>query len=125
MRAWHAGIESNAFMNIGKLGSVWRALGLLAAVLALQNATAATSATAAAAKWWQNAVVYEIYPRSFQDSNADGIGDLNGIAQRLDYLQALGVDAIWIGPMFPSPQVDFGYDIADYENVDPQYGTLA
>src|SRR5882757_10415295 len=75
--------------------------------------------------WWKHAVIYEIYPRSFQDSNGDGIGDLNGIAQRLDYLQALGVDAIWIGPMFPSPQVDFGYDISDYENVDPQYGTLA
>jgi len=76
-------------------------------------------------KWWNNAVIYEIYPRSFQDSNGDGIGDLNGITQRLDYLQGLGVDAVWIGPMYPSPQVDFGYDISDYENVDPQYGTLA
>jgi alpha-glucosidase len=85
--------------------------------------TAAAPMTAP--KWWHNAVIYEIYPRSFQDSNGDGIGNLNGIAQRLDYLQALGVDAIWIGPMFPSPQVDFGYDISDYENVDPQYGTLA
>lgn len=75
--------------------------------------------------WWKHAVLYEIYPRSFQDSNGDGLGDLNGIAQRLDYLQSLGVDAIWIAPMYPSPQVDFGYDISDYENVDPQYGTLA
>ena len=74
--------------------------------------------------WWKHAVIYEIYPRSFQDSNGDGIGDLNGITQRLDYLQALGVDAIWISPMYPSPQVDFGYDISDYENIDPQYGTL-
>jgi len=74
--------------------------------------------------WWKHAVIYEIYPRSFQDSNGDGIGDLNGITERLDYLQALGVDAIWIAPMYPSPQVDFGYDISDYENVDPQYGTL-
>jgi alpha-glucosidase len=74
--------------------------------------------------WWKHAVIYEIYPRSFQDSNGDGIGDLNGITERLDYLQALGVDAIWISPMCPSPQVDFGYDISDYENVDPQYGTL-
>src|SRR5882757_3897545 len=74
--------------------------------------------------WWKHAVIYEIYPRSFQDTNGDGIGDLNGITQRLDYLQALGVDAIWISPMYPSPQVDFGYDISDYENVDPQYGTL-
>ncbi len=69
-------------------------------------------------------MIYEIYPRSFQDSNGDGVGDLNGITSRLDYLQALGVDAIWISPMYPSPQVDFGYDISDYENVDPQYGTL-
>jgi len=75
--------------------------------------------------WWKHAVIYEIYPRSFQDSNGDGIGDLNGITQRLDYLQSLGVDAIWLTPIYPSPQVDFGYDISDYENVDPQYGTLA
>lgn len=79
----------------------------------------------AARPWWQDGVVYQIYPRSFQDSNGDGIGDLPGITQRLDYLKDLGVDAIWIAPMFPSPQVDFGYDISDYENVDPQYGTLA
>jgi len=75
--------------------------------------------------WWKHAVIYEIYPRSFQDSNGDGIGDLNGITQRLDYLQRLGVDAIWIAPMYPSPQVDFGYDISNYEAVDSQYGTLA
>lgn len=75
--------------------------------------------------WWKHAVLYEIYPRSYQDSNGDGIGDLNGISSRLDYLQKLGVDAIWIAPMYPSPQVDFGYDIANYEAVDPQYGTLA
>ena len=75
--------------------------------------------------WWQNAVIYEIYPRSFQDSNGDGIGDLNGITQRLDYLQELGVDAIWLTPVYPSPQVDFGYDISDYRAIDPQYGTMA
>ncbi|HEX4312134.1 MAG TPA: alpha-glucosidase [Acidobacteriaceae bacterium] len=75
--------------------------------------------------WWKNAVIYEIYPRSFQDSNSDGIGDLNGITSRLDYLQSLGVDAIWLTPIYPSPQIDFGYDISDYTNVDPQYGTLA
>ena len=78
-----------------------------------------------AGPWWKHAVIYEIYPRSFQDSNGDGVGDLNGIASRLDYLEKLGVDAIWIAPMYPSPQVDFGYDISDYEAVDPQYGTLA
>jgi alpha-glucosidase len=75
--------------------------------------------------WYQHAVFYEIYPRSFMDSNGDGIGDLNGIAAKLDYLQALGVDAIWIAPCFPSPQVDFGYDVSDYENIDKMYGTLA
>lgn len=75
--------------------------------------------------WWKNAVIYEIYPRSFQDSNGDGIGDLNGITQRLDYLKQLGVDAIWLTPIYPSPQVDFGYDISDYEAIDPQYGTMA
>ncbi len=75
--------------------------------------------------WWKHAVVYEIYPRSFQDSNGDGVGDLNGITQRLDYLQGLGVDAVWIAPMFPSPQVDFGYDVSDFVQVDPQYGTVA
>jgi alpha-glucosidase len=75
--------------------------------------------------WWKNAVIYEIYPRSFQDSNGDGIGDLNGITSRLDYLKQLGVDAVWLTPIYPSPQVDFGYDISDYENIDPQYGTLA
>ena len=75
--------------------------------------------------WWKNAVIYEIYPRSFQDSNGDGIGDLNGITERLDYLKALGVDAIWLTPIYPSPQVDFGYDISDYEAIDPQYGTMA
>jgi alpha-glucosidase len=75
--------------------------------------------------WWQHAVIYEVYPRSFADSNGDGIGDLNGITSKLDYLHDLGVDAIWITPCFPSPQVDFGYDISDYENIDPMYGTLA
>ena len=86
-----------------------------------QPATASQSA----GPWWKHAVVYEIYPRSFQDSNGDGMGDLNGITSRLGYLQGLGVDAIWIAPMYPSPQVDFGYDISNYEAVDPQYGTLA
>jgi alpha-glucosidase len=75
--------------------------------------------------WWKHAVFYEVYPRSFADSNGDGIGDLNGITSKLDYLHDLGVDAIWITPCFPSPQVDFGYDISDYDNIDPMYGTLA
>jgi len=75
-------------------------------------------------QWWQHAVFYEIYPRSFADSNNDGIGDLNGITSKLNYLKDLGVDAIWISPCYPSPQVDFGYDVSDYENIDPMYGTL-
>ncbi len=75
--------------------------------------------------WWKHAFIYEIYPRSFQDTNGDGVGDLNGITQHLDYLNKIGVDAVWIAPMYPSPQVDFGYDISDYEAVDPQYGTMA
>ncbi|MFZ0761220.1 MAG: alpha-glucosidase [Candidatus Sulfotelmatobacter sp.] len=76
-------------------------------------------------QWWQDAVFYEIYPRSFADGNGDGIGDLKGIESKLDYLQQLGVNAIWITPCYPSPQVDFGYDVSDYENIDPMYGTLA
>jgi alpha-glucosidase len=82
-------------------------------------------AHAADLDWWRNAVIYEIYPRSFADTNGDGVGDLNGITAHLDYLKDLGVDAIWITPFYPSPQVDFGYDISDYEAVDPQYGTMA
>jgi len=75
--------------------------------------------------WWKHAVIYEIYPRSFQDSNGDGVGDINGITSRLDYLADLGIGAIWITPMYPSPLVDFGYDVADYTALDPLYGTLA
>jgi len=75
-------------------------------------------------QWWQHAVFYEIYPRSFADSNNDGIGDLRGITSKMDYLHDLGVDAIWISPCFPSPQVDFGYDVSNYEDIDPTYGTL-
>jgi len=86
--------------------------------------TSDPSSTAEVRDWWKNAVIYEIYPRSFQDSNGDGIGDLNGITARLDYLKELGVDAIWLTPVYPSPQVDFGYDISDYEAIDPQYGTM-
>jgi alpha-glucosidase len=75
--------------------------------------------------WWQRGVIYQVYPRSFQDSNGDGIGDLKGIERRLDYLADIGVDAVWISPIYPSPMVDFGYDVADYCNIDPRFGTLA
>lgn len=77
------------------------------------------------APWWQAGAIYHIYPRSFQDTDGDGIGDLNGIARRLDYLASMGIDAIWISPIFPSPMADFGYDVAEYCDVDPRFGTLA
>src|SRR5271169_2605918 len=77
------------------------------------------------ALWWQTGVIYQIYPRSFQDTNGDGIGDLKGIKQRLDYLIGLGIDAIWISPIYPSPMADFGYDVADYCDVDSRFGALA
>ena len=75
--------------------------------------------------WWRHGIFYQIYPRSFQDSNGDGIGDIAGIIDRLPYLQRLGVDAIWLSPIFPSPMADFGYDIADYTGIDPLFGTMA
>ena len=74
--------------------------------------------------WWQEGVIYQIYPRSFLDTSGNGIGDLNGIIQKLDYLEDLGVDAIWLSPVNPSPDVDFGYDVSDYLNIDPKFGTL-
>lgn len=75
-------------------------------------------------KWWMNAVVYQIYPKSFQDSNGDGIGDIQGIISRLDYLQELGINAIWLSPVYRSPQDDNGYDISDYQDIDPMFGTM-
>lgn len=75
-------------------------------------------------KWWQNAVVYQIYPRSFQDSNGDGIGDIPGIINRLDYLQELGIDAIWLSPVYESPNDDNGYDISNYQAIHPEFGTM-
>ncbi|MEJ1095002.1 MULTISPECIES: alpha-glucosidase [unclassified Pseudoxanthomonas] len=74
--------------------------------------------------WWRGAVIYQVYPRSFLDTNGDGVGDLPGIVRKLDYIASLGVDAIWISPFFKSPMADFGYDIADYRDVDPLFGTL-
>jgi alpha-glucosidase len=74
--------------------------------------------------WWQRGVIYQIYPRSFQDSNGDGTGDLAGILERLDYCVALGVEAVWLSPIYPSPMADFGYDVSDYTDIDPLFGTL-
>src|SRR5438046_6731777 len=75
--------------------------------------------------WWQHAVVYQVYPRSYADSNGDGIGDLPGVVSRLDHLEWLGVDAVWLSPTFPSPNADWGYDVADYLGVHPDLGTPA
>ena len=75
--------------------------------------------------WWQKSVIYQIYPRSFQDSNGDGVGDLRGIISRIDYLRWLGIQAVWLSPIFPSPMADFGYDICDYTDIDPVFGSLA
>src|ERR1700693_405933 len=79
----------------------------------------------AAMDWWRGAVIYQIYPRRFSDSNGDGIGDLPGVTDRLEHVARLGADAIWLCPFFVSPQRDFGYDVADYVGVDPIFGTLA
>ena len=75
-------------------------------------------------KWWKNAVVYQIYPKSFQDSDGDGIGDIPGIISRLDYLEELGIDAIWLSPVYKSPQDDNGYDISDYQAIEPMFGDM-
>jgi alpha-glucosidase len=74
--------------------------------------------------WWRDGIFYQVYPRSFQDSNADGVGDIKGVIQRLPYLQSLGIDAVWLSPIFPSPMADFGYDISDYTGIDPLFGTM-
>ena len=74
--------------------------------------------------WWRGAVIYQIYPRSFQDSNGDGMGDLKGITDRLEHVASLGVDAVWLSPIFTSPMEDMGYDVSDYRDIDPTFGTL-
>ncbi len=91
---------------------------------AMQQETVRTTAQTTP-EWWKTGIIYQIYPRSFQDSDGDGVGDLAGIESRLDYLADLGVDAIWISPIFPSPMADFGYDVSDYRDIDPMFGTLA
>src|SRR5258707_9502078 len=79
---------------------------------------AATPRIAATAdQWWRSGVIYQIYPRSFRDANADGVGDLRGIAAKIDYCASLGIDALWLSPIYPSPMADFGYDVADYTNI--------
>ena len=74
--------------------------------------------------WWERGIIYQVYPRSFKDHNGDGIGDLQGILEKLDYLEWLGVDAVWLSPIYPSPMRDFGYDVSDYTGIHPIFGTL-
>jgi len=115
------GDEGETMSNRMGHGRIAAAMGMVL----LSTPVAASAPAGRSAPWWSRAVVYEVYPRSYGDSNGDGIGDLPGITRHLDYVQQLGVDAIWIAPMYPSPQVDFGYDISDYTAIDPQYGTMA
>ncbi|UJW74376.1 beta-galactosidase BglA [Rhizobium sp. SL42] len=91
----------------------------------MTKTTSKTAATATNQDWWRGAVIYQVYPRSFQDTNGDGIGDIKGITERLPYIASLGVDAIWLSPFFTSPMADMGYDVSDYCDVDPMFGTLA
>ena len=116
---------SNPLFKNTLLGTVLTAAMTLAVLRAAPRAESQQKGVDAQGHaWWQHAVFYEIYPRSFADSNNDGVGDLKGITSKLDYLKELGVNAIWITPCFPSPQVDFGYDVSDYEAIDPMYGTM-
>jgi alpha-glucosidase len=105
--------------------ALWLAVLLASCQTQTPTPTKAAEGSKPDPNWWKGAVLYEVYPRSFGDTNADGIGDLNGITAHLDYLWELGVDGIWITPFYPSPQVDFGYDVTDYNAIDPQYGTMA
>ena len=105
----------------------YKMLCISSVALAFLAATAAASADstgAAAEPWWRTTSIYQIYPRSFQDSDGDGIGDIPGITSRLEYLSGLGVGALWLSPIFKSPMKDFGYDISDFTDVDPIFGTL-
>ena len=92
--------------------------------LAAPSAGPSDDAPVHPAGWWQDAVIYQVYPRSFADGNGDGMGDLAGITARLPYLRDLGVDAVWLSPFYASPQADAGYDVADYRAIDPMFGTL-
>ena len=123
---WRTGLLWNLFMSCPEIHNGLRRLGFESPRPAAADELAdGLEQTMSAAPWWQTAVIYEIYPRSFQDSDGDGVGDLAGILQRVDYLAWLGVDAVWICPIYPSPMADFGYDVADYTGIDPLFGTMA
>lgn len=108
------------------LGGTGMLLGALQApgAMAMFRSDAVAQINGYRRQWWKEAVFYQIYPRSFQDSDGDGVGDLNGITRRLDHLQSLGIDVIWLSPHFQSPNADNGYDISDYRAVMPQFGTM-
>src|SRR5215472_5023506 len=114
--------------TIGSRTAITIALCLWAALAAAQSASNQAGRSHGENglhdEWWRHAVIYELYPQSFQDSDGDGVGDLKGITSRLDYLHDLGIDAIWITPIYPSPGVDNGYDIAEYTEIDHKYGTM-
>ncbi|XP_012222970.1 alpha-glucosidase [Linepithema humile] len=97
---------------------------LIAALVALTSAAAISPEARGNKNWYKNSLVYQIYPRSYKDSNGDGIGDLNGITSKLEHIADIGADAIWLSPIYPSPQIDYGYDIANYTDVNEEYGTL-
>ena len=115
--------------EIAAVISAFLTIGSQSSIAVAQSAPATTVAQAikdqpTGPEWWRHAVIYELYPRSFQDSDGDGVGDLKGITSRLDYLKDLGIDAIWITPMYPSPGIDYGYDISNYVAIDPLYGSM-
>ena len=103
------------------------AIGILVSILTTLSSRSQTQNdnTITDRKWWKEAVVYQIYPRSFKDSDGDGIGDLKGIISKLDYLKSLGIDVIWLNPVYASPNDDNGYDISDYRNIMKDFGTMA
>lgn len=109
-------------MMMKKLIVAFSALGLL---VACQSAEPGKEAAPANKDWWKEAVVYQLYPRSFKDSDGDGVGDLKGIIEKLDYLKSLGVDAVWLNPIYTSPNADNGYDVSDYRGIQPEYGSMA
>src|SRR6476660_2621171 len=103
----------------------WFCILLLSLILSPREIFAQNRSESTDRKWWKEAIVYQIYPRSFKDSDGDGIGDLKGIISRLDYIKSLGVDVVWINPIYSSPNDDNGYDVSDYRSIMSGFGTMA